>query len=280
MNAGMSDGCREVTRLRSTTTSWSTTLAPAFLRSPCTVFQAVMRWFLYSSAVSSSWGPWQIASTGLPAVMNALTNFTASSWARSLSGLPPPGMNRASKSSGLASLKDCSTVAFTAPLSPSSWAPASRPTTMISWPACLKLSYGCLNSESSNFGPSTQAILIRNLLQIGRQNHHTRLQAGFAHRACWVNHTCMQPQSSVSLWLDSPDDEDQPTSRDANPDLAEALSGMGTDEERPRPAPEPGQTDPDDALGAYPREIGKGTLLTKAQAVELAKQIEAGSDAA
>jgi len=90
----------------------------------------------------------------------------------------------------------------------------------------------------------------------------------------------MQPQSSVSLWLDSPDDEDQPTSREANPDLAEALSGMGTDEERPRPAPEPGQTDPDDALGAYLREIGKGTLLTKEQEVELAKQIEAGSDAA
>src|SRR5437016_871819 len=128
MNAGMSDGCREVTRLRSTTTSWSTTLAPAFSRSPCTVFQAVMRWFLYSSAVSKSCGPWQIANTGLPAVMNALTNFTASSWARSLSGLPPPGIRRPSKSSGLTSLNVLSTVAFTLPLSPSICAPASRPT--------------------------------------------------------------------------------------------------------------------------------------------------------
>src|ERR1051326_5751204 len=32
MNAGMSWGCREETRLRSTTTSWSTTLAPAFFK--------------------------------------------------------------------------------------------------------------------------------------------------------------------------------------------------------------------------------------------------------
>jgi len=90
----------------------------------------------------------------------------------------------------------------------------------------------------------------------------------------------MQAQSSVSLWLDAADDEDRAASREANPDLADVLSGLGTDEERPRPAPEPSQTDPDDALGAYLREIGRGTLLTKEQEVELAKQIEAGSDAA
>src|SRR5438477_13036985 len=90
----------------------------------------------------------------------------------------------------------------------------------------------------------------------------------------------MQAQSSVSLWLDAADDEDRAASREANPDLADVLSGLGTDEERPRPAPETSQTDPDDALGAYLREIGRGTLLTKEQEVELAKQIEAGSDAA
>src|SRR5438309_11690463 len=88
----------------------------------------------------------------------------------------------------------------------------------------------------------------------------------------------MQPQSSVSLWLDAADDDDRAASREANPDLADVLSGI--EEERPRPAPEPGQSDPDDALGAYLREIGRGTLLTKEQEIELAKQIEAGSDAA
>src|SRR5437899_6635691 len=88
----------------------------------------------------------------------------------------------------------------------------------------------------------------------------------------------MQPQSSVSLWLDAADDDDRAASREANPDLADVLSGI--EEARPRPAPEPGQSDPDDALGAYLREIGRGTLLTKEQEIELAKQIEAGSDAA
>src|SRR5947209_5617671 len=123
--------------------------------------------------------------------MNALTNFTASSWARSLSGLPPPGMNRASKSSGFTSLNDFSTATLTLALSPSREAAASR---------------------------------------------------------------------------------------EAAPDLADVLSGM--EEERRRPDPEPGQTDPDDALGAYLREIGRGRLLTKEQEIELAKQIEAGSDMA
>src|SRR5437016_11554597 len=88
----------------------------------------------------------------------------------------------------------------------------------------------------------------------------------------------MQPQSSVSLWLDAADDDDRAASREANPDLADVLSGI--EEERPRPAPDQGQSDPDDAIGGYLREIGRGTLLTKEQEVELAKQLEAGSDMA
>jgi RNA polymerase primary sigma factor len=87
----------------------------------------------------------------------------------------------------------------------------------------------------------------------------------------------MQLQSSVSLWLDAADDESRATSQEGTPDLADVLSEI---EERPKAPPEPGQAEADDALGAYLREIGRGTLLTKEQEVELAKQIEAGSDAA
>jgi RNA polymerase primary sigma factor len=87
----------------------------------------------------------------------------------------------------------------------------------------------------------------------------------------------MQLQSSVSLWLDAADDESQGGSRRAEPDLADVLSEI---EERPKAPAEAGQTDVDDSLGAYLREIGRGTLLTKEQEVELAKQIEAGSDEA
>ncbi|HEY0829931.1 MAG TPA: sigma-70 family RNA polymerase sigma factor [Candidatus Dormibacteraeota bacterium] len=89
----------------------------------------------------------------------------------------------------------------------------------------------------------------------------------------------MQLPSSASLWLDSAEDDDErAASREASPDLADVLSDI--EEERRRPAPDPGQSDPDDALGAYLREIGRGRLLTKEQEIELAKQIEAGSDAA
>ncbi len=81
---------------------------------------------------------------------------------------------------------------------------------------------------------------------------------------------CMQLPTSAELW---PDESDEPS-----PELAEVLSDM---EERPQPSPEPAaQTEADDALGAYLRAIGRGSLLTKQQEIELAKQIEAGSDAA
>jgi RNA polymerase primary sigma factor len=64
----------------------------------------------------------------------------------------------------------------------------------------------------------------------------------------------MQVQSTVSAWLDDPDREEG------------------------RPAPvAPDSEDMDDSLGAYLREISRSKLLTKAEEVELAKQIEAGS---
>jgi RNA polymerase primary sigma factor len=86
----------------------------------------------------------------------------------------------------------------------------------------------------------------------------------------------MQLQSSVSAWLGSADDESQADSRQGTPDLADFISEI---EERPKAPAEPGQaSDADDSLGAYLREIGRGTLLTKEQEVELAKMIEAGSD--
>ncbi|HKW69865.1 MAG TPA: sigma-70 family RNA polymerase sigma factor [Candidatus Dormibacteraeota bacterium] len=80
----------------------------------------------------------------------------------------------------------------------------------------------------------------------------------------------MQLQSTVPTWLDDADE--------ASPELADVLSDI---DERPHAPAEPGDSaESDDALGAYLREIGRGALLTKAQEVELAKQIEGGSDAA
>src|SRR3989475_3671729 len=101
-------------------------------------------------------------------------------------------------------------------------------------------------------------------------------QDWFAGAPCGVDQMCMQFQSSVSVWLDASEDDDRAISQESASGLADVLSGL---EERPQTAPEPGDADAD-ALGAYLREIGRGTLLTKAQEVELAKQIEAGSDAA
>ncbi|HET7338631.1 MAG TPA: sigma-70 family RNA polymerase sigma factor [Candidatus Dormibacteraeota bacterium] len=80
----------------------------------------------------------------------------------------------------------------------------------------------------------------------------------------------MQLQTNDSLWLDEPDE--------SSPQIADVLSDL--EQERPQAAPDAGQIDPDDALGAYLREIGRGTLLNKEQEIELAKQIEAGSERA
>src|SRR6185369_1259766 len=86
----------------------------------------------------------------------------------------------------------------------------------------------------------------------------------------------MQLQSSVSTWLDASDDDERAASKEKSPAIADVLLEL---EESPRPAAEPSDADAD-ALGAYLREIGRGTLLTKEQEVELAKAIEKGSNVA
>jgi RNA polymerase primary sigma factor len=79
----------------------------------------------------------------------------------------------------------------------------------------------------------------------------------------------MQVQTMSSAWLEDPDREDGvPTPRIptevSDPDASEVAQ-----------APEP--VDTDDSLGAYLREISRAKLLTKAEEIELAKQIAAGS---
>jgi RNA polymerase primary sigma factor len=83
----------------------------------------------------------------------------------------------------------------------------------------------------------------------------------------------MQIPTNASTWLDETEADDRRISGEATPALAEVLSGI---EGRPAAAAELAEADAD-ALGAYLREIGRGTLLTKDQEVELAKQIEKGS---
>jgi RNA polymerase primary sigma factor len=63
-------------------------------------------------------------------------------------------------------------------------------------------------------------------------------------------------------------------------ELQTTYSAWLEDPEREERAPTPiaaGSEDTDDSLGAYLREISRTKLLTKAEEVELAKQIEAGS---
>ena len=64
LNAGMSSGFREVTRPRSSITSPSTQIAPAFLRSVFSDGHEVTRRSRSASASMSVQGPWQIAATG------------------------------------------------------------------------------------------------------------------------------------------------------------------------------------------------------------------------
>jgi RNA polymerase primary sigma factor len=92
----------------------------------------------------------------------------------------------------------------------------------------------------------------------------------------------MQSQPSVSYFDDSDREDRGPVgasiAASGEADLADVLAELDTRDEPVPPADQAGATD--DALGAYLKEIGRGKLLTKEQEVELAKQIEAGSDEA
>jgi RNA polymerase primary sigma factor len=90
----------------------------------------------------------------------------------------------------------------------------------------------------------------------------------------------MQSQSSVA-YFDDADHDARPrrgaaAAASGDPDLADLLAELETQDEPSIPADQ--STETDDALGAYLKEIGRGRLLTKAQEIELAKQIEAGSE--
>ncbi len=92
----------------------------------------------------------------------------------------------------------------------------------------------------------------------------------------------MQLQSVGPLVRDETDREDRtstlaPLVESAEPDLAGLLAGLDDQRER---ATQAAQVESDDSLGAYLHEIGSSKLLSKAEEVELAKQIEAGSDQA
>ena len=80
----------------------------------------------------------------------------------------------------------------------------------------------------------------------------------------------MQLPTASSAWLDDPDAQDDTR--------ALAPADLSSLEEEPEEAPEPvRETDVDDSLGAYLREISRSRLLTKEEEVALAKQIEKGS---
>ncbi len=87
----------------------------------------------------------------------------------------------------------------------------------------------------------------------------------------------MQPRSSSLLWNDDLEDS---TASPAQPDMADVLAGLDDERQPAEPAPAPDDAVADDLLGSYLREIGRGKLLTKEQEIELAKQIEKGSEEA
>src|SRR5690242_1377857 len=99
-NAGRSDGERLDIKLPSTTTSSSTTWAPALRRSVRILGYDVSVRPTATPASTRVQGPWQMAATGLPDVTKSWTKDTAELSMRSLSGLTvPPGNTRPSNSS-------------------------------------------------------------------------------------------------------------------------------------------------------------------------------------
>lgn len=92
----------------------------------------------------------------------------------------------------------------------------------------------------------------------------------------------MQFQPAGPRWRDESDLEDRTSAlavltASDEPDLVGVIEGLD-DESMPSTAPD--QPDADDSLGAYLRGIGRSRLLSKDQEVELAKQVEGGSDEA
>jgi RNA polymerase primary sigma factor len=84
----------------------------------------------------------------------------------------------------------------------------------------------------------------------------------------------MQFPTENSAWHDDPENAQD----DAQALAPAQLSSL--EEEPDEPAEPARDADVDDSLGAYLREISRSRLLTKEEEIELAKQIEAGSDEA
>jgi RNA polymerase primary sigma factor len=79
--------------------------------------------------------------------------------------------------------------------------------------------------------------------------------------------------TSDSAWPDDPDAQEDTQ--------ALASAHLSSLEEEPEESPHPAaDVDVDDSLGAYLREISRSRLLTKEEEIDLAKQIEAGSEEA
>lgn len=90
----------------------------------------------------------------------------------------------------------------------------------------------------------------------------------------------MQFQPAGPRWRDESDLEDRTSAlavltASDEPDLAGVIEGL---DDQSMPSTAPDQPDADDSLGAYLRGIGRSRLLSKDQEVELAKQIEGGSE--
>jgi len=82
----------------------------------------------------------------------------------------------------------------------------------------------------------------------------------------------MQLPTANSAWPDDPDSED-----DSRALGSAQLSSLDEEAEDATERPAVHEANVDDSLGAYLREISRSRLLTKAEEVELAKQIERGS---